>query len=65
MIASTIHAGNSLAAAMRGVEMQPFKVADFMPSDAMPWHKRTKIKKRGIRNPKVQGIMIQQALGFR
>jgi hypothetical protein len=63
-LASMIHANTAMMAASRGVKSEAFSVVDFMPRDSMTWQKRTKIRSRGIKNPKVQSQILKQAFGF-
>ena len=64
MLAATIHTGNVLTAAAHGAKIQAFNVLDFLPTDSQTWRKRTKLKKRGIKDPKIQATFIKQAFGF-
>jgi hypothetical protein len=63
-LAAIVHANNALMAATRGVKMEPMSVVDFVPRDAMTWHKRTKLASRGVKHPKIQTQIIQRAFGF-
>jgi hypothetical protein len=63
-LAAMIHANTAMLAASRGVKSEAFSVVDFMPRDSMTWQKRTKIRSRGIKNPKVQSQILKQAFGF-
>lgn len=63
-LASVMHANNAMLAATRGVEMKPMSVVDFIPGDAMTWHKRSKLAKRGVRHPVVQTQIMKRAFGF-
>jgi hypothetical protein len=59
-----VQANTSMMAATHGVKTEPFGVIDFMPSDSMPWQKRTR-KKKGIESPQAQAAIIKHAFGFR
>jgi hypothetical protein len=63
-LAAVVHANNAMLAATRGVKMEPLSVVDFVPSDAMKWHKRTKIKSSGIKHPKAHAEILKKAFGF-
>jgi hypothetical protein len=53
-----------MMAAINGAKMEPLSVVDFMPRDSMRWQKRTKLKSRGIKNPKAQTEILKKAFGF-
>jgi hypothetical protein len=64
-IAAMVHGNTTMLAATRGIETQSFGVIDFMPSDSMPWAKRNKAKRKGIKKPAAQATIMRQAFGFR
>lgn len=63
-LAAMIHGNTMTMAAHHGVKMEPLSVVDFVPGDSMPWRKRTRLGKNGIRHPKVQSQIIKRAFGF-
>ena len=63
-LAAVVHANTAMLAATRGAKAETFGVIDFMPLDSMTWQKRTKIRSRGIKHPKVQSQILKQAFGF-
>ena len=52
-------------AATRGIKCEASSVLDFLPGDSMPWEKRKRSKKSGLRKPIEQTLAIKQAFGFR
>jgi hypothetical protein len=63
-LASVMHANTCMLAATRGAKLDPLGVIDFVPSDAMTWRKRSKLKRQGIKHPKLQSQIIKKAFGF-
>jgi hypothetical protein len=64
-IAAMVSANTTMLAATRGIKCEASSVLDFLPSDSMPWEKRRRRKKRGLRKPIEQSLAIKQAFGFR
>lgn len=62
-LAAVVHANTAMLAATRGVKLEPMSVVDFVPSDSMKWHKRTRTK-AGVSHPKVQSEILKRAFGF-
>jgi hypothetical protein len=53
-----------MMAATRGTRIDAFGVIDFMPRDAMTWHKRRQIRSGGIKHPNIQIQILKQSFGF-
>jgi hypothetical protein len=64
-VAAMVSANTAMLAATRGAKIDAVSVLDLLPSDSMPWVKRTKRKAKGIRGGAGQAAVIKQAFGFR
>jgi hypothetical protein len=63
-VTAMIHGMTSMLAATHGTKLEPLSVVDLLPGDSMPWRKRTKLRRNGIKHPKIQSQMIKHAFGF-
>ena len=63
-LSSMIHSNTAMIAATKGVKVEPMSVVDFLPSDSMPWVKRSRSKPQGVTHPKIQTQILRRAFGF-